>query len=128
VSSLVNALACGVLSCCRCLCFSSSSLCPPLGKELYVGTTIHTVLTASTYNTKVRFPNCTGCKEFFPRAREDRTIFFAKNNISTRWQFLFYAFFEPAGQTTLGRKYTTLGNLVFYLFCRFFIYYTVTYI
>jgi hypothetical protein len=30
-----------------------------LGNELYVGTIIHTVHTAaSTYNTKVRFPNC----------------------------------------------------------------------
>jgi hypothetical protein len=29
------------------------SLCPPLGIELYVGTIIHTVPTASTYNTKV---------------------------------------------------------------------------
>jgi hypothetical protein len=38
------ALACGVLSsCCRCLCFRSSSLCPTLSKELYVGTIIHTV-------------------------------------------------------------------------------------
>jgi hypothetical protein len=38
------ALACGVLSsCCRCLCFHSSSLCPPLSKELYVGTILHTV-------------------------------------------------------------------------------------
>jgi hypothetical protein len=37
-------LACGVLSsCCRCLCFRSSSLCPPLSKELYVGTIVHTV-------------------------------------------------------------------------------------
>jgi hypothetical protein len=48
VSSLVNALACGVLSCCRCLCFRSSSLCPPLGTVLYVDTIIHTVPTAST--------------------------------------------------------------------------------
>jgi hypothetical protein len=35
-------------------------------------------------------------------------------------------FFEPAGRTTLGRKFTTLGNLVFIFFCRFLIYYTVT--
>jgi uncharacterized protein (UPF0212 family) len=27
-----------LLSCCRCLCFRCSSLCPPLSKELYVGT------------------------------------------------------------------------------------------
>jgi hypothetical protein len=40
VSSLVNALVCGVLSCCRCLCFRSLSLCPPLSKELHVGTII----------------------------------------------------------------------------------------
>jgi hypothetical protein len=80
VSSLVNALVCVVLSCCRCLCFHSSSLCPPLGIELHVGTIIHTVPTASTYNTKVRFPNCIVQEEFFSRAREDRTIFLAKNN------------------------------------------------
>jgi hypothetical protein len=35
------------------------SLCEPcLSIELYVGTLIHTVATASTFNTKVRFPNC----------------------------------------------------------------------
>jgi hypothetical protein len=50
--------------------FRSSSLCPPLSKELYVGTIIHTVPTASTYNTKVRFPNLGIVKRvFFSRAR-----------------------------------------------------------
>jgi hypothetical protein len=52
-------------------------LCPPLSKELHVGTIIHTVPTASTYNTKVRFPNCIVQRVFLSRAREDRTIFFA---------------------------------------------------
>jgi hypothetical protein len=79
VSSLVNALACGVLSCCRCFCFLSSSLRPPLGKELYVGTTIHTIPTASTYNTKVRFPNCIVQRVFFSLERGPYN-FFAKNN------------------------------------------------
>jgi hypothetical protein len=78
VSSLVNALICGVMSCCRCLCFRSSSLCPPLGIELNVGTLIHTVPTASTYNTKARFSNCIVQRGFF--AREDRTNCFAKNS------------------------------------------------
>jgi hypothetical protein len=61
-----------VMSCCRCLCFRSSSLCPPLSKELHVGTIIHNVPTASTYNTKVRFPNCIVQRVF---------TFFANNNI-----------------------------------------------
>jgi hypothetical protein len=82
VSSLVNALVCGVLSCCRCLCFRSSSLCPPLGIELHVDTIIHTVPTASTYNTKVRFPNCIVQRVFFSRARRPYN-FFSKNNMVT---------------------------------------------
>jgi hypothetical protein len=49
-------------------------ICPPLGKELYVGTTLYTVPNASTYNTKVRFPNCI-VQRVFSRACEDRAIF-----------------------------------------------------
>jgi hypothetical protein len=75
VSSLVNDLACGVLSCCRCLCFRSSSLWPPLSKELYVGTMIHTVPTASIHNPKVQFLNCIVQRVFFSRARGPYTFF-----------------------------------------------------
>jgi hypothetical protein len=57
-------------------------LCPPLDNELYVGTIIHTVPTSLTYHTKVRFPNVALlCKEFFSRARDERTFFFANNNM-----------------------------------------------
>jgi hypothetical protein len=82
VSSLVNALVCGVLSCCRCLmCFRSSSLCPPLGIELHVGTIIHTVPTASNYNTKVRFPNCI-VQRVFSLARAKTVHFFLQRIIA----------------------------------------------
>jgi hypothetical protein len=37
--------------------------------------------------------------------------------ISTPWRFLFYAFFEPARRTRLGRYYNTLGNF-YYWPCR----------
>jgi hypothetical protein len=92
-SSVVNALAgtstidydiaCVVflLLCCGCLCFlsSSRSLCPPLSIELYIGTIIHTVTTVSTFNTKVRLPNCIVQRVFFSRSRGPYN-FFAKNS------------------------------------------------
>jgi hypothetical protein len=76
VSSLVNALAGTIdydIACClMCVVLLSMfefSLCPPLGIELYVSTIIQTVPTVSTYNTKVRFPNCIVQRVFFSRAR-----------------------------------------------------------
>jgi hypothetical protein len=59
--------------------FRSSPLCPPFSKGLNVSTIIHTVPTASTYNTRVRFPNRIVQRVFFSRARR-RYIFFPNNN------------------------------------------------
>jgi hypothetical protein len=77
VSSLMNTLACVVLSCCGCLCFRSSLLCPPLCKELYVGTIIHTVPTARRFDFRIA-----PYKKLFSRTREECSIFFANNNSS----------------------------------------------
>jgi hypothetical protein len=64
-----------VMSCCRCLCFRSSSLSPPLSKELYVG----------TYGVNLQHEGSISelqiVQRVFLRAREDRTIVFAKNNM-----------------------------------------------
>jgi hypothetical protein len=90
VLSVVNALAGTIYYYIACVLFlmwilvfllMSHSLCPPLIIELCVGTILHTVATASIYNTKVKFTNCVVQRVFFSRAREDLTILFAKNNV-----------------------------------------------
>jgi hypothetical protein len=64
---------------CCLACCGSRSLCPPLSIELYVGTILHTVATASTYNTKVLFPSCIVQRVFFSRAWGPYN-FFASNS------------------------------------------------